>query len=152
MVSMEEFRKIASYISKNYGSTGKIVEVGIGKVPVVAAELRRLLPGYNLMVTDVEEPPGLPAGAKFVCDDITAPDLGIYQGADLIYAIRPPPELQPHLLRLAREVGADLLLKLTSDEEAAEGGKLVNFQGVTFRLFRPKSTPETSLLPPAARF
>jgi len=141
MVSMEELRKIASYISENYGSTSKIVEVGIGKVSVVAAELRRLLPGCDLVVTDVKEPAELPAGAKFVCDDITAPDLGVYQGADLIYAIRPPPELQPHLLRVAREVGADLLLKLTSDEEAAESGKLVNFQGITFHLFGPKSAP-----------
>jgi uncharacterized UPF0146 family protein len=149
---MREFQAIASYISENYGSASKIVEVGIGKVSVVAAELRRLLPGCDLVVTDVEELPGLPAGAKFVCDDITAPDLSVYEGADLIYAIRPPPELQPHLLRVAHEVGADLLLKLTSDEEAAGGWKLVNYQGVTLHLFGPKSMPETSLLPPATRF
>lgn len=138
MVPMEELRKIASHISENYGPARKIVEVGIGKVSVVAAELQRLLPGCDLVVTDVEEPPELPAGARFVRGDITAPDLSVYEGADLIYAIRPPPELQPHLLRVAREVGADLLLKLASDEEAAEGGKLVNYQGVTLHLFRSR--------------
>ena len=135
---MEELRAIAGWISENYGTARKIVEVGVGKIPIVAAELRRLLPDCELLVTDIEEPPELPSGIKFARADVTEPDLSIYEGADLIYAIHPPPELQPHLTRVAREVAADLLLKLTGDEEAPEGQNLVNYRGAAFHLLKPR--------------
>jgi len=137
LVLMHEFKAIARYIVENYPSATKIVEVGVGKVPDVATELQRLLPACEVVVTDVAEPPKLSGQVKFVRDDITEPNLSVYEGATLIYAVRPPPELQPHLLEVARDVGADLLIKpLAGESMPLRGGKLINYQGVAFYAFR----------------
>jgi len=134
---MHEFRAIARYIAENYPSATKIVEVGVGKVPDVAIELQRLLPACEVVVTDVVEPPELSGRVKFVRDDITEPNLNVYEGATLIYAIHSPPELQPHLLEIAREVDADLLIKpLAGESMPLRGGRLINYQGVAFYAFR----------------
>lgn len=133
---MQEFKAIANYIAEKYRSAGKIIEVGVGRVPGVAIELQRLLPACELIVTDVAEPPALPEQVKFVRDDITKPDLRIYEGAALIYAVRPPPELQPYLLEVARGVGADLLIKpLAGESMPLRGGTLINYQGIAFYVF-----------------
>jgi len=140
LVLMHEFRAIARYIAENYPSATKIVEVGVGKVPDVAIELQRLLPACEVIVTDVAEPPKLSGQVKFVRDDIIKPNLSVYEGAALIYAVRPPPELQPFLLEVAREVGADLFIKpLAGESMPLRGGKLINYQGVAFYAFRGKS-------------
>lgn len=135
---MEELRAIAEYIAESYGSASKIVEVGVGKVPETVRELRRLLPKCQLVVTDIEEPEELPEGVRFVYDDVTEPNVQIYEGASLVYSIRPPSELQPFLFKIARKVGADLLIKSVADEEVLEGGKLFNYQGATFHLVEAK--------------
>jgi hypothetical protein len=135
---MEELRVIAGYIAQNYWSADKIVEVGVGKVPETVRELRSLLPKCRLVVTDIEEPEELPEGVRFVYDDVTEPNLQIYEGASLVYSIRPPSELQPSLFKIARKIGADLLIKSVADEGVPEGGKLVNYQGATFHLFGAK--------------
>lgn len=129
---------IASYVAGNYRSADKVVEVGIGKVPETVRELRRLLPRCQLVVTDIEEPEELPEGVKFVRDDVTEPNVQIYEDASLVYSIHPPLELQPSLFKIARKVGADLLIKPIAGEEALEGGELVNYQGAIFHLFRAK--------------
>lgn len=134
---MHEFRAIAEYIAKNYPSAEKIIEVGVGKMPDVALELSRLLSGCEVILTDVVEPAPSLTGVKFVRDDITEPTLSVYEGAALIYAMRPPPELQPYLLRLARTVGADLLIKpLAGESVLLKGWKLVNYKQITFYVFK----------------
>ncbi len=133
---MEELRAIANYIAGNYGSADKIVEVGVGKVPETMRELRRLLPRCQLVVTDIEEPEELPEGVKLVRDDVTEPNVQIYEDASLVYSIRPPSELQPSLFKIARKVGADLLIKPIAGEEVLEGGELANYERATFHLFR----------------
>ncbi len=139
LVLMHEFRAIARYIAENYPSATKIVEVGVGKVPDVAIELQRLLPACEVVVTDVAEPPELSGRVKFVRDNITEPNLSVYEGATLVYAVRPPPELQPYLLEVVREVGADLLIKpLAGESMSLRGGKLINYRGVAFYAFRGK--------------
>jgi len=136
---LREFKAIAKYIAENYPSATKIVEVGVGKVPDVAIELQSLLPACEVIATDVAEPPELSGRVKFVCDDITEPNLSIYEGAALIYAVRPPPELQPYLFEVAREVGADLLIKpLAGESMPLKGGNLVNYRGVAFYMFKAK--------------
>lgn len=136
---MHEFIAIADYIAENYPSAKKIVEVGVGKVPDVAIALQRLLPNCAVIVTDVVEQTELPGRVKFVRDDITEPNLSIYEGAVLVYSVRPPPELQPYLHRVAREAGADLLIKpLASESISLRGGDLINYQGVAFYVFRGK--------------
>lgn len=138
---MHEFKAIAEYIAENYPSAKKIVEVGVGKVPDVAIELQRLLPECEVIVTDVAEPPELPGRVKFLRDDITEPSLSVYKGAALIYTIRPPPELQPYLLGVAREAGADLLIKpLASESMSLRGGNLINYQGIAFHVFKAGET------------
>jgi len=137
---LHEFKAIAEYIAQNYPSAKKIVEVGVGKVPDVTIELQRLLPECEVIVTDVAEPPKLSGRVKFVRDDITEPKSSIYEGAALIYAVRPPPELQPYLLEVARKAGADLLIKpLASESISLRGGNLINYQGVAFHVFMGKS-------------
>ncbi len=137
---MREFKAIARYIAENYPSAAKIVEVGIGHVPEVAAELQQLMPRCTVLVTDIQKPTGIPKTMTFIRDDITKPNLRVYQGAALIYAIRPSPELQPYILEAARKVGADLLIKpLAAESMPLAGGELVNFEGVAFHVFKLKS-------------
>lgn len=133
---MEELRAIARYIAENYWSARKIVEVGIGKISETARELRYLLPKCRLVATDIEKPEELPKGVEFLYDNVTEPNMKIYEGADLIYSIRPPSELQLSLLRVARKAGADLLIKSITGESLLKGGKLINYQGITFQVFR----------------
>lgn len=100
---------MAEYIEARYR---KAVEIGIGHDPRVAQELVRR--GIEVTATDraaVHHP-----GLAVVRDDVTEPRIALYQDADVLYAVRPPPELVPHLIRLARIVNADLLVKaLASD-------------------------------------
>jgi uncharacterized UPF0146 family protein len=132
---LREFEAIADYIAERYPRARKIVEVGIGALPATAIELSRRLPGCEIIATDLYHPPPLPSSVRFERDDVTNPKLEVYEGATVIYAMRPPPELQPHLLRLARKVGADLILKPLAAESVLPGGKLVNHRGTTFYLF-----------------
>jgi uncharacterized UPF0146 family protein len=85
------------------------------------------------------EPTELSGRVKFVRDDITEPNLSIYKGAVLVYSVRPPPELQPYLLGVAREAGADLIIKtLAGENTSLKGGNLINYHGVAFYVFRGK--------------
>lgn len=132
---MEELKAIARFIAQSYPQAKKIVEVGVGRVPEVAVELSKLLPSCEVVVTDVSEPPPLPPNVKFARDDVTSPDPRVYKGAELIYSIRPPPELQPHLKRLAQRVKVDLLIKpLAGESVLLKGAKLINFEGASFYL------------------
>ena len=132
---MRELKLVAQYIAENYPAA-KIVEVGVGHVPDVAVELKRLSSSCKVIVTDVQEQVGLPESITFVRDDVTKPDLRVYRGAALIYAVRPPPELQPYMLKLARRVGAKLLVKpLAGESLALKGGRLTNYCGVSFYVY-----------------
>ena len=129
---MQGLRAIARYIAERYPRAKKVVEVGVGRAPGTAAELSRLLPSCRVVATDVREVK-VPAGVKFLQDDVTRPNLRVYKGASLIYSIHPPPELQPYLLKVARAVGADLLLKpLAGESVPVRGGKLVNYRRTAF--------------------
>ncbi|MEM2908279.1 MAG: UPF0146 family protein [Candidatus Hadarchaeales archaeon] len=135
---MREFGAIADYIAARYARASKIVEVGVGALPATAIELSRRLSRCEIIATDISPPPPLPPGVRFERDDVTNPRLRVYEGADLIYAMRPPPELQPYLLKLARKVGADLIVKPLAAESVLPGGKLVNHRGVAFYLFKAR--------------
>src|SRR5437879_12969019 len=49
--------------------------------------------------------------------DVFSPSLHVYQGASLIYSLNPPIEIVPALEKLAKEIGADLLVKPMADEQ-----------------------------------
>jgi len=133
---------LAEYIHKNY--SGRVVEVGVGHLSEVAASLRAH--GMDVVLTDRRARAlGSLAVEK---DDIFSPHLELYQGASLIYSLRPPLELQIAIGDLAIRIGADILIRPLGDEVAEMPGlvrRLVNFGEARFYIFRPKVV--TSELP-----
>jgi hypothetical protein len=120
---------IADYIARNY--TGKVVEVGIGRNWNVASLL--VEKGIEVIAVDLFE---TRAGKiTYVKDDITKPNLTIYQNASLIYSIRPPPELFQHIIKIAEMVKADCIIRPFSNE-FPQNGKLVNYMGESFYLWK----------------
>ena len=125
---------LAEFIVRNY--TGRVVEVGVGHRADVALQLA-LCPSLSVVVTDVEERRlGCLRVAK---DDIFSPRPDLYQGASLLYSIRPPLELQMAIGRAAARVGADVLVRPLENEVAELPGfsrRLVNSGEARFYLFR----------------
>ena len=81
--------------------------------------MKNRLPTARVFVVDknlksVEEAKRM--GLEAYLDDVWAPNLEIYKGASLIYAIRPPPELVNPIRRIACSVGCDLLIRPLSGE------------------------------------
>jgi uncharacterized protein len=129
-----DYRDIAEYILNNYRN--KVVEVGVGGLPEVAILLKEKL---DVLVTDVNEQKY--AGVRFCRDDIFKPDIGIYRNASLIYAIRPPIDLQDAIAIIAKEVGADLLIRPFGSEKADlrkyfKEYSLINYKKARFYLYR----------------
>ena len=114
------------YIGRNYGHAHNIVEVGVGTFSEVAQDLQNL--NFNIIMTDIIPSPDI------IQDDICHPDLKLYKGAELIYSIRPPEELHPCLVRVAGEVGADLIIKPLSTDSinSKEKFKLINYKKADF--------------------
>lgn len=121
---------IAEYISERYHFP---VEIGIGRNHVAAA----LLAGQGIPVraTDRYAVP-VPDGVRFRVDDLYSPDAAWYEGADLIYAIRPGVEMVPALIVLARQTGADLVVYHLGGEVYRDGGELVDCGIVLHRYVR----------------
>jgi hypothetical protein len=116
---------VADAIVRRFPAARRIVEVGIGRNPGVARRLATRLPGVELVVTDTDggclaEHAQLPARA--VRDDVAAPDVALYRGADLVYAVRMPPELVGALARLAGLARVPVLLAPLSGDEPAGAG------------------------------
>jgi uncharacterized UPF0146 family protein len=127
-------KDIAEYIINNYKN--KVVEVGVGSLPHVALLLKDKL---DVVVTDVKEQKY--AGVRFCRDDIFKPDMGIYRNASLIYAIRPPIDLQDAIATIAKEVGSDLIIRPFGSEKADlrkyfKEYSLVNYKKARFYLFK----------------
>ena len=78
----------------------RLVEVGIGRRPEVAAAL--VDAGKRVVATDVYDR-SAPDGVRFVRDDVTRPDHDHYRDADAIYALNLPPELHRPARDVARE-------------------------------------------------
>jgi len=131
-MSLRGASDLAEFIRKNY--SGLVVEVGAGYVPDVALRLR----GLDVAVTDKEE--RFLGGLHVEKDDIFSPRLDLYEGASLIYSLRPPLELQIAMGDLARSVGADVLVRPLEDEVAQLPGfirRLINEGEARFYLFQP---------------
>ena len=137
MSSLRGAEDLAEFIGQN--CSGRIVEVGAGHVPAVALQL--LARGLDVVLTDREE--RLLENMRVVKDDIFAPRMELYQGASLIYSIRPPLELQIAMGEVAARVGADILIRPLQDEVAELPGfarRLVNAGEARFYLFRANGT------------
>lgn len=127
---MMDYEDFADYMIRSYPNAKKIIEVGVGRDFQVLNELRNNF-DVELIATDLHE-----GGSNGVLkDDVLNPDMSIYKGADLIYSIRPPPELNSYIIKIARSVGADVIIK-PMQTEALTGNelKLVNYKRATFYL------------------
>lgn len=135
---MMDYKDFVEYVCKNYGSAKKIVEVGVGKDIRVLKGIAKGV-GGEVFGTDIE-----PIGGGEVTvlkDDLLEPKLDLYLGSDLIYSIRPPPELLPYIEELAYRVGAGLIIHFLSTDNVGEcsffkSKKLVNYKGAAFYLFK----------------
>jgi uncharacterized UPF0146 family protein len=119
---------LCEYINQHYYDANSIAEVGVGCFTLVARALKDYY-RLNIIMTDIK-----PFHECILQDDITQPDLKIYKKAELIYSIRPPEELHPHLLILAQKVGADLIIKPLSTDSINTPIKmnLINYKKVNF--------------------
>jgi uncharacterized UPF0146 family protein len=107
----------------------KAAEIGIGHAPEVALALRER--GVEVFATDTR--PFAYKGLTVIEDDVTNPRSAEYEGVNLIYSLRPPPELIPYMVRLARYLSSDLIIKPLSSEWA--GGRLLRHGHTTFFLW-----------------
>nr|MDO8080649.1 UPF0146 family protein [Candidatus Freyarchaeota archaeon] len=137
---------IIEYIVSNYRNSRKIVEVGVGRSPEIAIGLEKKLPEAEIIVTDVNphilEQISNCHRIKTAVDDIISPNMKIYKNSGLIYSIRPPPELQYYLLRIANIVKADLILRLLTNEPLCiyhPKHKIINYKKTVLHLFKLKN-------------
>lgn len=87
---------LAKYIIQQCSDKDKVVEVGVGKFFKVADYIK-LNSNLHIILTDVK-----PMRSDVVKDDITSPNIKIYENAKIIYSIRPPIELYPYLIKLQK--------------------------------------------------
>ncbi|RLB89465.1 MAG: hypothetical protein DRH10_05910 [Deltaproteobacteria bacterium] len=117
---------VVDYITDRYGYAA---EIGIGHFPDVALAL--IERGVQVFATDIR--PFQHNGVNVVVDDVTQPNLSLYAGVQLIYSLRPPPELVAYMERVAAAVSADLIVKPLASEYA--GGKLISRANTSFFLW-----------------
>ena len=116
---------LIDYLSRRYR---RVVEVGIGAYTRVARALQER--GVVVVATDVN--PQL-QGIPVLRDDIWQRRLEVYENAQALYAIRPPPELVPALKDLARRLTVDLIVKPLAGEPC--DGRLVSGTGGFFYVY-----------------
>lgn len=112
-------KAVGAYIQAHYHSA---VEIGFGGKTAAAEILQNA--GIPVLCTDVHE-------YKDVCvacvvDDCVEPNLSLYRGADVLYAIRPGIEIVPALISLARTVNADLIVYHLGFEIYQSGGESID--------------------------
>jgi uncharacterized UPF0146 family protein len=124
----------AQYISSEVGDKQvKIAEVAVGKFDRIAEYLSSK-DNITLIKTDID-----PKDDTVIKDDITNPNLDLYNDIDIIYSIRPPSELQPYLIKLALEIDSQLIIKPLTNEDLNTGRvkmKLKNFKRASFYTLR----------------
>ncbi len=111
---------IGEYIAHHYGNA---VEVGIGTNTTAAKIVHDA--GIHIRCTDIRKVQ-VPPWLAFRVDDVFSPDLSLYEGADVIYSIRPAIEMIPPLLTLARAVNTDLLVYHLGFEAYENGGERID--------------------------
>jgi uncharacterized protein len=121
---------IGKYIAAQYDTA---VEIGVGKNTTAARIIQRA--GKTIRCTDIcaLTPMGRLA---FTVDDVFDPDPEIYQGADVIYAIRPAVEMVLPMIALAQKVNADLLIYHLGFECYEDGGVTIDCGVVLHQYYR----------------
>jgi uncharacterized protein len=111
---------VGRYIAGHYRNA---VEVGVGRNPDAAAIIHAA--GIPVRCTDVRAFM-LPDSIAFAVDDVFEPDITFYQGADVIYAIRPAIEMVPALIALAERLRCDLVVYHLGFETYGNGGETID--------------------------
>lgn len=128
------WNSFAEYILSQCDKTPtKIAEIGIGKFNGVYDFLKSQK-NVEIIKTDI-----LPNDENVIRDDITNPNLDIYKDIDIIYSIRPPHEIQPHLIDLALKINSQLIIKPLFNEDLNTGNakmKLKNYKKASFYVLR----------------
>ena len=125
---------IGEYIAHHYEDA---VEVGIGTNTTAAKAIHDA--GARVRSTDIRRIQ-VPSWLTFRVDDVFSPDLSLYEGADVIYAIRPAIEMIPPLLVLARAINTDLLVYHLGFETYENGGERIDC-GVLLHRYYKASEP-----------
>jgi uncharacterized UPF0146 family protein len=125
---------IGRYIADNYTHA---IEVGIGENTGAAEILSRA--GTLLRSTDIKKIP-IPDDLAFIIDDVFSPDISLYQGADVIFAIRPAIEMIPPLITLAGKVNCDLIVYHLGFEWYQNGGEKIDC-GVILHRYTRRQNP-----------
>ncbi|MEE1134498.1 MAG: UPF0146 family protein [Methanobrevibacter sp.] len=124
----------AEYILNEVGDdTVKIAEIGVGKFDKIAETLSNR-ENITIIKTDI-----IPKDSSVIKDDITNPNLELYEDVDIIYSIRPPSELQPHLVDLARKIDSQLIIKPLTNEDLntpKANMKLKNYNRASFYILK----------------
>ncbi|WP_296875228.1 UPF0146 family protein [uncultured Methanobrevibacter sp.] len=124
----------AEYILNEVGDdTVKIAEIGVGKFDKIAETLSNR-ENITIIKTDI-----IPKDSTVIKDDITNPNLELYEDVDIIYSIRPPSELQPHLVDLARKIDSQLIIKPLTNEDLntpKANMKLKNYNRASFYILK----------------
>jgi uncharacterized UPF0146 family protein len=124
---LETYRRIEEMAEYIAGRHRKSVEIGIGHFPDLAFAL--IDRGADVFATDIV--PFSYKGLRVFVDDVTRPDISLFRGVDLIYSMRPPPELVFYMDRLAARLSASLIVKPLSSE-FIEGREAVRHGDTTF--------------------
>ncbi|MCQ2738566.1 MAG: hypothetical protein MJ224_08175 [archaeon] len=110
----------------------KVVEVGVGKFQGVSNYLKEK-DNVELIMTDID-----PANDETIKDDVFNPDLEIYKGADIIFSIRPPFEIQEAIMKLRDELDCTLIIKPLFNEDLNINNKkmkLKNYGRAAFYIY-----------------
>jgi len=121
--------QLVEFIATRYK---KVAEIGIGKNTLVAERLMEK--GVKVVATDLKP---VKTNVEFYIDDVLNPKIEIYREAELVYSIRPPPELFSAIKMLAEKIHADCLIKPLYGDYA--DGELVNYKGLSFYFWKIKN-------------
>lgn len=128
------WQDFGDYILNEVGDKNvKIAEIAVGKFDKISQMLNEK-ENITIIKTDI-----IPNDDSVIKDDITNPNLELYKDVDLIYSIRPPSELQPYLVKLAKKIDAQLIIKpLTGEDLNTPKAKmqLKNFRKASFYVLR----------------
>ncbi len=121
---------VGSYIAAHYKDA---IEIGIGRNTDAAQCICDA--GTAIRCTDIHLFPH-PASLRFFVNDIFEPDVTLYAGADVLYAIRPAEEMIPPLIQLAARLNCDLLVYHLGFESYGDGGEKIECGVILHRYYR----------------
>ena len=130
---LEEFiLKLAIENSEKTDKKTKIVEIGAGKFQIISKNLSEN-ENIDIVMTDIDS-----ANENIIKDDVFNPNMSIYNGADILFSIRPPAELQEAIMKIRDEVNATLIIKPLFNEDLnmkTKKMKLKNFNRASFYIY-----------------